>query len=125
MINTVNMSDMTIISEHCIPSCLYLTTRTIKPKNYSHVTVPSNDAIALCKKWFITVTFGDALLSFFFPASFNLLQTECSYIWHSTLTLPAEMTEIFNRSVRIPGGGGLPYKRLIGICRWMGAAFPD
>ena len=65
MINTVNMSDMTMISEHCIPSCLYLTARTIKPKNYSHVTVPSNDAIALCKKWFITVTFGDALLSFF------------------------------------------------------------
>ena len=63
---------------------------------------------------------------FFFPASFNLLQTECSYIWHSTLTLPAEMKEIFNRSVRIPGGGGgLPYKRLIGICRWMGSHFPD
>ena len=32
MINTVNISDMTIISENCILSCLYLTARTIKPE---------------------------------------------------------------------------------------------
>ena len=24
-----------------------------------------------------------------------------------------------------PGGGGLPYKRLLGMCRWMGSHFHD
>ena len=30
-----------------------------------------------------------------------------------------------NGGVSSPGGGVLPYKRLIGMCRWMGSHFHD
>ena len=30
-----------------------------------------------------------------------------------------------NKLSDIPGGGVLPYKRLIGMCRWMGSHFHD
>ena len=32
----------------------------------------------------------------------------------------------YKRGIQTPGGGGvLPYKRLMGMCRWMGSHFHD
>lgn len=91
---------MTIISERCIPSCLYLTARTIKPEIIR--TLPFHQIMQLYEVKMVHNSYvRRCSIIIFFPASFNLLQTKCNYIWHSTLTLPAKMTEIFNRSVRI------------------------
>ena len=46
--------------------------------------------------------------------------------WMSGDPAPEAVLELLSCSCTKPGGGGaLPYKRLLGMCRWMGSHFHD